>query len=72
MIREGQARSAALYRYAQAHDRFSELEQLYTATGNAVEAEGAHDFALMLLRAYKNEVDDVPPIDPADGGRNDR
>ena len=55
------ARREALERYALAHDRFSEAEQMYVACGQAALAEGAHTYALVCLRAYRNECDDPIP-----------
>ena len=64
LIRQAQARRSALYTYARAHDKFSELEQRHAAR-NPVEAAGAHEYALRLLRAYKAEIDDPEPKETA-------
>jgi len=61
--RSREAQEAVLKRLAMAHDRFSELEQLYRVEGNVVEAEGAHQYALITLRAYRAEMDDPDPKD---------
>lgn len=61
IIREVSAKREALFNYAQWHDDFSTEEQTLTAEGRTFEAEGAHEFALRLLRAYKAEIDDPEP-----------
>ena len=58
---ERAAREAVLAAIADAHDRFSEKEQIYTASGQHPEAEGAHRYALWCLRAYRAEMDDPDP-----------
>jgi hypothetical protein len=60
-LRDELAKQTALRTLAQAHDRFSEAEQMYVASGQLAMAEGAHTFALIALRAYRNELDDVKP-----------
>ena len=55
------ARREALERYAVAHDRFSEAEQMYVACGQVALAEGAHAYALRTLQAWLAERDDPPP-----------
>lgn len=55
------ARMAAQYQYAKAHDRFAELEQLARSRNKPAEANGAHIFALIALRAYRAECDDPQP-----------
>jgi hypothetical protein len=60
-IRKLTARSAALETYALAHDRFSEAEQIYVSEGQMVMASGAHQYALIALRAYRAEIDDPEP-----------
>ncbi len=57
-LRDVSARKAALRRYASAFDRFATLEQAYAGT---TEAEGAHGYALIALRAYRVECDDPDP-----------
>ena len=61
IIREVAARREAVFSYAQWHDDFSTEEQTLTAEGRTFEAEGAHQFALILLRAYRAEMDDPEP-----------
>lgn len=56
-VRDIMARREALKRYATAHDKFSEAEQVHIAKGEIAEAEGAHNFALWALRAYRAELD---------------
>ena len=51
-----EAQERVLRRLAERHDHFSEMEQLYRAEGRVAEAEGAHWYALRLLRAYKAEM----------------
>ena len=48
----------ALYQYAAAHDGWSEQEQLLMLEGRHIEAEGAHQYAVMVLRAWLAEKDD--------------
>jgi len=60
-IRDVKARTAALYQYAEAHDVFSELEQLLLGDGRACQASEAHEYALIVLRAYRAELDDPQP-----------
>lgn len=74
LFRDVAARGHVVRQYALAHDKFSEMEQLLHLEGREAEAEGAHEYALLCLQAYLNETDDpdIPPIDPYDGGRNDR
>jgi hypothetical protein len=58
-IRDGNARNAAIRRYAYAHDRFAELEQ----TTKGAEREGAHRYAMWALRAVRAELDDPEPVE---------
>lgn len=60
-IRAVAARRAAIFAYAQAHDHFATEEQTARAEGRVVEAEGAHEYALIALRAYRNEIDNPEP-----------
>ncbi len=60
MIRDATAHRTALLTYARAHDRFSDLEQA-NRTCDPIEAEGAHVYALIALRAYRAELDDLEP-----------
>jgi hypothetical protein len=60
-IQELTAKQAALRTYALAHDRFSEAEQMYVASGANAMAEGARVFAVIALRAYHVELDDPKP-----------
>ena len=61
VVRDEVARRAALYQYAEAHDRFATLEQLAHSRGRPAEANGAHLFALITLRAYLAEQNDPAP-----------
>jgi len=61
ILRDAITRSNAIRFYATAYDHFAQEEQVCIAEGRMVEAEGAHHFALMLLRAYKAEIDDPEP-----------
>ncbi len=63
LLRQATARRQAIFAYARMHDEWSEVEQLYTGEGKAYEAEGAHQWALIALRAYRAEMDD-PDIAP--------
>lgn len=58
------ARRAVLEQLAQAHDRWSEREQILTSSGDAIQAEGAHQHALWCLRAFRAELDDPKPPEP--------
>lgn len=55
------ARTAVLYQLANAHDAFSEREQLDRLRGHDIEAEGAHAYALLVLEMYRAELDDPAP-----------
>lgn len=61
---EQEATKAACQQLAEAHDRFSEREQVLRFEGADVEAEGAHVLALRLLRAYEAEAFDPAPPGP--------
>ena len=61
VLRDAIAKSGALRMYALAHDHFSEEEQTMAGEGRIAEAEGAHQFALLALRAYRAEIDDPEP-----------
>jgi hypothetical protein len=61
ILRDAMTRSQAIRTYALAHDHWAEEEQTRIAEGKEVEAEGAHQFALMTLRAYRAEIDDPEP-----------
>ncbi len=54
-------RQAVLRQLAAAYDRLAEEEQILVSEGRYVEAEGAHQVAVRLLRAYTAELDDVKP-----------
>lgn len=60
-VRDVRARQATLRRLAHAHDRFAELEQIAADSGDVYEAEGAHRYAEITLRAYRAECDDPEP-----------
>lgn len=49
------ARDNALDRYAEAYERFATKEQEHRGNGDVVKAEGAHRYALWVLRAYTAE-----------------
>lgn len=61
VIRDASAKTAALYQYAAAHDRFSEAEQVLVGRGCHLVASLAHGYALIALRAYRAELDDPQP-----------
>lgn len=61
LIRRARSRRAALYTYARAHDRFSDEEQILAGAGRTTDAELAHRYALITLRAYRAELDDPEP-----------
>ncbi len=58
-----EARQAVLRHLAAAHDRWATHEQIAVQQGDYIEAEGAHAFALWVLRAYRAELDN-PEIAP--------
>lgn len=55
------ARESALLQYAAAHDAHSTEEQLAVERGDYVEAEGRHQYAAWVVRAYRSELDDPKP-----------
>jgi hypothetical protein len=55
------ARESVLRTLAEAHDRFAEQEQVLVAEGRYAESQGAHQYGLWVLRAYKCELDDHTP-----------
>lgn len=57
-------RKAVLEQLALAHDHWSEEEQLLAGQGRVVEAEGAHQHARYVLRAFRAELDDPKPREP--------
>jgi hypothetical protein len=61
---EQDSTQAVCQQIASAHDRFAEREQVLRYEGRHVEAEGAHVFALRLLRAYEAEAFDPEPPGP--------
>ena len=61
LLRDIEARNTALRTYAVAHDRFAVTEQQLVAEGRIPEAEGAHTYALIALRAWLAERDDPEP-----------
>ena len=61
ILRDAMTRSNAIRTYALAHDHWAEEEQIRRVEGKDAEAEGAHQFALMTLRAYRAEIDDPEP-----------
>jgi hypothetical protein len=60
-----QAKEAVLRQLAFAHDHWSEEEQLLVAQGHPIEAQGAHEYAVAALKAYRAELDDPEPKEPA-------
>jgi hypothetical protein len=66
LIREAAAKRESQFRYAAAHDKFAELEQRYSAVA-LDESEVAHEYALLVLRAYRAEIDDPVPAGLGDG-----
>jgi hypothetical protein len=50
-----------------AWDHWTTEEALKRAEGRVVEAEGAREFAKLLMRAYRSELEDPKPI-IIDGG----
>lgn len=66
LIREAAAKRESQFRYAAAHDKFATLEQRYSGH-NPIEAAGAHEYALICLRAYRAEIDNPTPAGLGDG-----
>ena len=64
VLRDAMARTTALRMLAAAHDHWAEEEQVAIAEGRYAEAEGAHQFALLALRAYRADLDDPEPPSP--------
>lgn len=58
LIRDLNTRAAAARSYVQMFERFAELEQMHRFLGNWAEAEGAHIYGLLCLRAHLAEIDD--------------
>lgn len=71
LIREAAAKREAQFRYAAAYDKFASLEQRH-AGKNPIEAEGAHAYALICLRAYRNEIDDPAPLTDQEADHRNR
>ncbi len=63
VLRDAIVRSNALRFYATAWDHWTTEEQVKRAEGNPIEAEGAHEFAMRIVRAYRAELDDPEPVD---------
>lgn len=63
ILRDMEARNAAIRRYAQAHDHFADLEQRLAANPDIKpeDVETAHTMALVCLRAVRVELDDPTP-----------
>lgn len=61
LLRDMDARNSAIRRYAAAHDKFAEMEQIDIATGHPAEAQGAAIYAAWCLRAVRAELDDPEP-----------
>jgi hypothetical protein len=60
-----QAREAVLSQLAMAYESHATREQVLVAEGRYDQAAEYHEFALLLLRAYKDEADDPTPTDGA-------
>ena len=71
LLRAVAARREAIARYSKAHDKFAELEQRHSGR-NPIEAEGAHQYALICLRAYRNEIDDPAPLTDQEADHRNR
>jgi hypothetical protein len=54
-------RQAVIRKLAERYDHFADMEQVLVAEGRYVEAEGAHETARILIRAYQAETDDPVP-----------
>jgi hypothetical protein len=58
------ARRSVLEQLAIAHDHWAEEEQRLVGEDRHIEAQGAHEIATSLLRAYRAELDDPKPKEP--------
>jgi hypothetical protein len=52
-----------MHQYAAAHDSWAEQEQLLALEGRIIEAEGAHQYARIVIRAWLAEQDNPEPIE---------
>jgi hypothetical protein len=59
--RVSEARRNVLRILAERQDHFATEEQLLRGKGEDTAAEGAHKYALWVLRAYRAELDDPAP-----------
>lgn len=60
-IRDAIAARQAIRWYALRHDAFSEHEHVHQLAEEIAAAEDCHNVALLLLRAYRAEIDDPEP-----------
>lgn len=58
------ARAAVIEQLAVAYEIWAEKEQVLVEAGAYVEAEGAHQYALIVLKAMDAEEYDRPPKPP--------
>jgi hypothetical protein len=58
---DNDAKRAVLLWYAEAFDLWAEEEHRLLDEGKVVEAQGAHEMGLVVLRAYHAESDDPAP-----------
>ena len=61
MSLDGIARVAVLDQLTEAYEHWAEEEQLKTQSGEYVEAQGAHRFALIVLKAMDAEENNPVP-----------
>lgn len=61
LIRDMNARSAAVRTYARAFDEWAQEQQSLVGEGKVTEAAGAGAYASWALRAYRSEIDDPEP-----------
>lgn len=57
------SRNLVIRQYAAAYDRLAEDEQIAVARGEYDRAQEAHELAMVVLRAYRAEMDDPEPRD---------
>ena len=62
------AQKAVLLMLADAHDHFSTLAQIAFRDRRDVESADNQQYAEWALRAYRAELDDRPPLEPAPCG----
>ena len=60
-VQSSEARKAVLRQLLTAAKAWSALEERYRHEGRTIDAEGAHQHGIWVLRAYAAEADNPPP-----------